>query len=180
MLILKLSKKANKEIFYKLNGLAGRSKFFDRLYIFWARDFLAVFLFLALVAYLWPGLVEVINLNRSRIVAVFLISCFSWLLSVLIKYSHFTPRPYVKKDAKSHILLKKHKHSPAFPSGHAAIFFAVASSLSLFVPFLSVLMFVIATIISASRVITGLHWPIDLLGGAVVGTAIPLIIYAIL
>jgi len=177
-LISKLNKRANKDIFYKLNGLVGRNKFLDKFFVFWARDFLGVFFLSSVLAYLWPGLVESIELNRSRVVAVFLITSFSWLISVLIKHAHFTPRPYMKRDKRLNSLLKKSRKSSAFPSGHATIFFSIASSLFLFVPSLSIVMFIVAIIVSLSRIVTGLHWPIDILGGAVIGTAVPFIINA--
>jgi undecaprenyl-diphosphatase len=178
-LISTLNKKLNKEVFYTLNGLTGKSKLLDRFFIFWARDFIGILLFFSIIVYLLPGLVESIELNRSRIIAIFLITCFSWMLSVLIKYVHFTPRPYTKRDKRQNILLKKSRKSPAFPSGHATILFSIASSLLFFVPSLSVLFFVLAIIISLSRVITGLHWPIDILAGAILGTIVPLIINTI-
>ena len=56
----------------------------------------------------------------------------------------------------------------AFPSGHATTCFAVAGVLVLGVGARgwAALLIVLASIASLSRVVVGVHWPIDILGGA--------------
>lgn len=59
---------------------------------------------------------------------------------------------------------------PSFPSGHAARAFAVAALLSFGRgPRTYVVSFALASCISVSRVYLGLHWPSDLLFGALLG-----------
>ena len=60
----------------------------------------------------------------------------------------------------------------SFPSGHATVSFACATTLALAVPRLSVPLYTLAVLISFSRVYVGVHYPFDVLAGAVLGIAI--------
>lgn len=60
----------------------------------------------------------------------------------------------------------------SFPSGHATVSFACATVLSLAVPRLTLPLFALATLIAFSRVYVGVHYPFDVLVGAVLGVAI--------
>ena len=59
--------------------------------------------------------------------------------------------------------------SDSFPSGHATIGFACATVLALAVPRLRVPLYVLAALIAFSRVYVGVHYPFDVLAGAVLG-----------
>ena len=63
-------------------------------------------------------------------------------------------------------------HSGAFPSGHASTAFACATIIAWASPRLGLVAFVLATLIASSRVYVGVHWPLDVLGGAVLGMAV--------
>ena len=63
-------------------------------------------------------------------------------------------------------------HSGAFPSGHAATAFACATVLACWDRRLAVPAYVLAAAIAWSRVYVGVHWPLDVLGGAVLGVLI--------
>lgn len=65
-------------------------------------------------------------------------------------------------------------HDPSFPSGHATTSFAGATMLAWFAPRLAPGLFVLAAAIGFSRIYVGVHWPYDVLGGAVLGTVLGL------
>ncbi|HZR92687.1 MAG TPA: phosphatase PAP2 family protein [Gaiellaceae bacterium] len=60
----------------------------------------------------------------------------------------------------------------SFPSGHAAVGFACAVSLALALPRLAVPLLLLAGAIAYSRVYLGVHYPLDVVGGAALGAAV--------
>jgi membrane-associated phospholipid phosphatase len=60
----------------------------------------------------------------------------------------------------------------AFPSGHAATSFAAAVVLSLALPALAPAFLVLAAVVSVSRLYVGVHFPLDVIGGAALGVAV--------
>jgi len=69
-------------------------------------------------------------------------------------------------------------HSHAFPSGHTATSFACATVLSALVPRAAPVFFVLAAAIGYSRVYVGVHWPLDVVGGAALGAVTALLLLA--
>ena len=61
--------------------------------------------------------------------------------------------------------------SPSFPSGHAASAFAFASAIGRDQPWLGFALRVLATAVGYSRVHTGVHYPGDVVAGALIGAS---------
>jgi undecaprenyl-diphosphatase len=68
----------------------------------------------------------------------------------------------------------------SFPSGHTATSFACATVLSFFVPRAAPVFYLLALAIGFSRIYVGVHWPLDVLGGIVLGVAVGLAVTALL
>ena len=64
----------------------------------------------------------------------------------------------------------------AFPSGHAAVFFALAISLWLWNRLWGAVGLAVAAAVGVARVSAGVHWPTDILGGAILGTAVAVLV----
>ena len=62
--------------------------------------------------------------------------------------------------------------SDSFPSGHSATSFAGAALLAWLTPLPKVPLFALAVLIAYSRIYTGVHYPLDVVGGAALGLAI--------
>ena len=65
-------------------------------------------------------------------------------------------------------------HDASFPSGHATASFACGTILAFYAPRAAPAFFLLAAAIAWSRVYVGVHYPLDVLGGAVLGVAIAL------
>jgi len=63
-------------------------------------------------------------------------------------------------------------HDSSFPSGHAATSFAAATMLSLTFPRFAPFLYVLAAAVAFSRVYVGVHYPLDVVGGAVLGVLV--------
>ena len=63
-------------------------------------------------------------------------------------------------------------HSGAFPSGHTSTAFACATVLAWASPRLRIPAFLLAAAIGCSRIYVGVHWPLDVLGGAALGVLV--------
>ena len=69
-------------------------------------------------------------------------------------------------------------HSHSFPSGHTATAAAGATVLSFLVPRAAPLFVLLAAAIAYSRLYVGVHFPLDVVGGAVIGVATALLLLA--
>lgn len=63
-------------------------------------------------------------------------------------------------------------HSGAFPSGHAASAFAAATVIAWASRRLAAGAYLLAALVAWSRVYVGVHWPLDVIGGAALGTLV--------
>ena len=65
--------------------------------------------------------------------------------------------------------------SGSFPSGHASAAFACATVIAWASPRLAVPVYVLAALVASSRVYVGVHYPLDVLGGALLGTLVGMV-----
>ena len=79
------------------------------------------------------------------------------------------PRPFVD-HAASLTVFSSHSTDASFPSDHASAAFAIAVAVLVFHRRTGLAFLALATAISVGRVFEGVHYPSDILAGAVVGT----------
>lgn len=160
------------QLFYLLNSLAGKSQFFDNIIIFLASYFpyILIVVFLALVFFSQHQKLEkleiLLTIGISSVVARFGVT-------EVIRFFYHRPRPFLTLQA--HQLLTDGAWS--FPSGHATFFFAMATATYLYNKKWGILFFIGATLITVSRVIAGIHYPSDIIGGAIIGIAVAYIVF---
>jgi membrane-associated phospholipid phosphatase len=97
-------------------------------------------------------------------------------VTAILKYSINRPRPYITYPD-----LEKETGggSSSFPSGHTSDAFALATSISLTYPKWYVILpsYVWAVAVGYSRMDLGVHYPSDVLAGAIIGTGTAFLCY---
>jgi undecaprenyl-diphosphatase len=66
-----------------------------------------------------------------------------------------------------------------FPSSHAVNNFAVATMFASFYPRIKVWLFAWASLIAISRVVVGVHYPADVIGGALLGVGVGVLVVSV-
>lgn len=98
--------------------------------------------------------------------------------AVLVAYTVANLLTTVAKDAVDRIRAEAAQAavelptSPSFPSGHASGAFASAVVIALLVPRLRAPALILATLVALSRVYLGVHFPLDVTVGALLGAAV--------
>jgi len=149
-------------LFRQINQFAGKNTFFDSVAIFFA-DYFEYFVVCILLVFLIINFKKYLKMVFEALAAGILAR---FGVVELIRFLHPRPRPFINNNINL-ILDKVNQWS--FPSGHAAFFFALATVIYFYNRKLGILFFLTAFFISICRVFVGVHWPSDILGGAIVG-----------
>ncbi|HTK60217.1 MAG TPA: phosphatase PAP2 family protein [Candidatus Baltobacteraceae bacterium] len=155
-------------LFQGINGMAGRSDALDAFFVFCATYliFLMIALVLAYVAVSWKtthfeGRVE----NLAHVVWAVAIG---FLLERVIGFLWFRPRPFVVLEGVTK-LADRMATEKSFPSAHATFAFALAAGVALHNKKWGNALFLMAALVAFGRVAAGVHYPSDVVAGALVG-----------
>lgn len=99
----------------------------------------------------------------------------AWGITYLLKTWFHAPRPFVTFP-EIHPMIHESPFT-SFPSGHATLYFALATGIFILHPRLGKYYFVLATLVALSRVILGVHYPRDIIAGALIGVVASLVIW---
>lgn len=92
--------------------------------------------------------------------------------------NHFLIKPIFKRERPEAFVLRiKNQSQSSFPSSHAADAFAAAVFLSLFYPRKKWIFLTLAVISGVARIYCGVHWPSDILVGAIIGSILGILFY---
>jgi len=162
------------ELLFLLNSLAGQSALLDGVIVFFAK-YLAYITVAALLVLLYFSSYA----HREKL-RIFFVAIAAGLVArygavELVRYFYERPRPFVDLEVTQ---LLSHT-AGSFPSGHAAFFFAMATALYLYNKKWRIGFFAAAVLITVSRVVAGIHYPSDILGGAIIGILIGLATFSL-
>ncbi|ACX72953.1 phosphoesterase PA-phosphatase releated protein [Methanocaldococcus vulcanius M7] len=116
------------------------------------------------------GVIALTLLIKNRKLGIKLVFCliFAVILTYVLKYIIYEPRPYLVLS-NVHLLLYKGVES-SFPSGHTVLAFATATFLFFgYSRKLGILFLIWAFLVGYSRVYVGVHYPIDVFAGMIIG-----------
>jgi len=171
----------NNIIFLKIFSLAHQSPFLDWLIVFCAETFGYIMVVVAFI-YLLIHIDGVFNYKQpflqlinkfKELFLVFFTSIFAWILAEILKHFIVSPRPFLYFQNLTPLFVQGGMDS--FPSGHAMFFSALAMSLYFIHKRLGIIFIFVALIVGFARIASGVHFPIDVFTGYILGSVIALI-----
>lgn len=169
-------------IFYLLNSFSGVSRGGDAAIRFCAVYLLYVMIAGATLFFAATLLPRFRGLRTKNTKATLFIIYSAFLARIAIaepiRFLWHRDRPF-EILAGVHQLVT-HPNGASFPSGHASLAFGIAAAVYFYYPRTSIFFFFAAISIGVARVAAGVHWPSDIVGGAVVGIATVLIVHFVL
>ena len=114
------------------------------------------------------------KIKREQVVHALLAFIIAWVVSDIIKKIFPTLRPFEITGEVPLTLFAR--GDGAFPSGHTASSFALATTIFLYDKKVGTGFLAAAGIVGVGRILGNVHFPVDILGGAVIGVAISMLI----
>jgi undecaprenyl-diphosphatase len=162
------------EVFRAINDFATGHDWFEDVLRFFAQD--AQYLFVALLAALFLSRGKWQSRNaRHGVIAAGIAAALGLAIAHGITMAWDRPRPY-EAHSSVHLFVPA-SHDPSFPSDHATAAFAIGVSLYLRSRRVGLLALAMAAVLALARVAVGVHYPLDVIGGALVGTAAALLLW---
>ena len=167
----------NLRYFQIINNLVGRSKILDGLGIFFAKYLLYIILVALFVFFVYSFLRKK-YLGLSFLI-IFSVVLASGIVVPLLRRLFPHPRPFVILNV--HLLLS-HAPTNSFPSGHTIFLFAISFAVFLYAFkknlskkeknsffWIGIILLLLSSLCGIARIFCGVHWPFDIIGGAVFG-----------
>ena len=171
------------QIFEAINSLSGKWQVLDWFGIFCAKYL--IFVIFLILAIWWIKIAKTrssedwpIEGKRKWMIfgSVALPMVLSFLINQLLAMIRFRDRPFLNLDINK---LVEPMSEKSFPSDHSAMAFAIAVAVYFHNKKLGKILLVLACLIALGRIYGGVHYPLDVIAGAVVGTVLAFIFYKI-
>ncbi|QIZ10579.1 undecaprenyl-diphosphatase [Priestia megaterium] len=160
-------------IFQIINHLAVSERFLNPLMIFLAEK--ADYLFFAGIIFYW--FYRKSSQNRKMVVEAILAACVALSINGEIGHFFYRNRPFVTHHVN---WLIPHVKNASFPSDHATAAFVIATAIWNWKRRDGWLWLVLAAGIALSRVWTGVHYPLDVAAGMLIGASVAFAIHFLL
>jgi undecaprenyl-diphosphatase len=122
----------------------------------------------ALWGFLAAGAFLATGMRLSHLLIPWVAVALSWTLAEGAKYLFNRARPFIDDTEVAPLI--KTPSSSSFPSGHSATAAAGALTLSAVYPSYSPALLLSGFLVALSRIYLGVHYPFDVLAGALIGT----------
>lgn len=152
-------------LFYNLYTFSLRFDWLGAFMISWTRLSAVIFLVFGFAL-----IIERFIAKQYTAIISFLLSLFcGFSVTMLIRTIYARPRPFTYDHITS---LINHEATASFPSMHATMAFVIAVSIYLAHKKLGIAALLAASLTALSRVMVGVHFPIDVIAGAAIGIGI--------
>src|SRR3954453_3606571 len=148
--------------------------FLHTIFKFLATDLVAVIVIGVALLFLIPWRSKAIERRRAAVAAT-AAAGLALLIAQPIANAIDRARPFVDHPTQSHLLVGR-STDPSFPSDHATGAFAIAVAIWLYDRTIGTVFLVIGVLMGFARVYVGVHYPGDVLGGAILGGLVALLL----
>lgn len=163
----------NQDVFQYLNSFAGRYEWLDSTIVFSAET-LGIILLFGLVIFLFSHEHDR-RQGFHNIIVILGVAFLAWGITEVINSVYPSPRPFLVSDSVNKLI--SHGGMDSFPSGHATFFAAIATVLYFYHKKIAVFYALGALLIGVARIVAGIHWPVDILAGYVIGGIVAVAVY---
>lgn len=111
------------------------------------------------------------RIKKELVIHAIIASALGWAIAFMLKDLFHTTRPFIENGAKALVFWLPQANG-AFPSSHAAAAFALSFTIWLHNKKIGALYLVAAVIVGVARVLANVHYPLDIVGGAIIGIMI--------
>jgi undecaprenyl-diphosphatase len=174
----------NETIFFWLHEMVGMSAGFDAVVVFVAAYADTLILSAAVLFLAWFYIRHrhdpraFVGKMMGDMLATTVTVSLAWIVAAALKAWIASPRPFVTFPMLEPLFL--YGSHDSFPSGHATIFFALATAIWFSHRWAGAAFFVAAILISIARVMVGIHYPVDILAGAIIGILVAALLHQVL
>ncbi len=159
----------NTLLFQKINSFAGQYVWLDKLGVFFADYAGYVLVAILVLVFIFKSA----KLSRFMVLVALISAGISrGIITTAIRFFYHHPRPFDVLTVKQ--LISESDYS--FPSGHAAFYFALSTGVYFYNKKLGAIFFAVSVLMGIARIFAGVHWPADILGGALIGIVTALLV----
>ncbi len=141
-------------------------------------DVIIMFLATFLIWVLYAGLVVLWfidgKIRKEQVIHAIAAGAIAWLIAFAIKLLFPTLRPFMINGGEVDVLVRP--TDSAFPSEHTVLAFSLAVTIFLHDKKVGFWYLLGALAVGISRIFANVHYPIDILGGAFIGTLVAVVI----
>ncbi|MEX6701786.1 undecaprenyl-diphosphatase [Peribacillus frigoritolerans] len=162
----------NSNLFRMINNLGKQYTDLNPFFVFIA-EYMIFFLALAVLMFLFSRS----NKNRIMVICAFIALVISEILAKIAGQFHSNYQPFAELPNVNKLVEKAVNNS--FPSDHTIIFFSFCITFWLFKRGWGFLWGILAVLVGISRIWVGVHYPADVLVGAIISIVSAMIVYKI-
>ena len=167
---------ADEEVFLWINGWVGTSTIFDRVIQWVVSDYLVPVMFSVVLLGLWFGWADQAMRERHQR-GVMLAGIGVGIACTAVKIAnefYFRHRPFDTLEVK---LLFYPPTDSSFPANPIAVVIAMAAGAWMANKWIGAAMYIVAVLFGFSRIYAGVFYPLDVLGGALIGVTAVYLVY---